>query len=97
MFDALRNPRTRALILILLLFVVFALAWHVVGAADNAMAMLGACSLALAVAGLLLRPPGNGRWHLGAPEVPFRAALRVRIGPFRAGRHPPQEGTLLLS
>ncbi len=93
-----RDPRLRLLLVVLLLLVVFvmlALAWHLVGMADRGMMMLGACVATLAAVVLLLG--GTGRKD---SIRPFRAtALRIVARPpdvLLSGRHPPDEGTVLL-
>lgn len=93
-----REPWLRlalVVLLLLVLLVMLAMAWHRVGMADHSMMMLGACMAVLASAVLLL--VGSHRED-SIPDPTSTPLLRVeRPTEFVVlGRHPPQEGTVLL-
>jgi hypothetical protein len=95
--QVVRDPRLRVVVLLLLLFVAVALAWHLVGMADHSTEMMGACVALLVVAGLvfLLRESLLLPITLSLPEFGHIPAPALGLlGP--TGRSPPEEGTVLL-
>lgn len=92
----LSDPRLRAVVLLLLLFVALALAWHLVGMADHGDGMMGACVALLVAVGLvfMLREP---LLLAIAPPPDLVQGLLSGLGlPGPTGRSPPTEGTVLL-
>ena len=88
----------RLMILVLLLLVILvmlALAWHLIGAPEHGLMMLGTCMAVIAIVGLLWHEvddlPCFGEW--------VSTFLTAAVGPSHiavVGRHPPDEGTVLL-
>ena len=89
-----RDPRLRFLLVLLLLLLALALAFHLVVMADHTMMMLGACVALLAAAILVITVPFE------FVPIPAWSERGSQIDPPRLiitrGRHPPQEGTVLL-
>ena len=88
----LADPRVRAIACLVLLLVVFALAWHLVGMAAHFPGMVGGACLALLAAGLLVFVI-TGTSAL--PIVPFRVPLASPSAPRAMGRDPPPNGDVL--
>ena len=92
---AVSDPRLRVVVLLLLLFVALALAWHLVGMADHSEQMMGAC-LALLVVGLVLlfrEPPSL---PISLPPGLLHGPILASSRPGPTGRSPPEQGTVLL-
>jgi hypothetical protein len=92
------DPRIRVLVLLVVFLAALALAWHLIGMADHSagMGMLGSCLAVLALGLLVLfMPPLRG--PIALPEM-SRAASWLPRPPLRPrfGRHPPEEGVVLL-
>lgn len=94
MSRALRDPRIRLLLAVVIVVLALALSWHLVAMGLHGMAMmLGLCVAVLAVVAFLL--PGS----LTVPTVwlarpaPVERPRGERVEPL--GRHPPDEGIRL--
>ena len=88
----LADPRVRAIACLVLLLVVFALAWHLVGMAAHFPGMVGGACLALLATGLLVFVI-TGTSAL--PIVSFRVPLASPSAPRPMGRDPPPNGDVL--
>ncbi|MGH2572333.1 MAG: hypothetical protein ACRDGU_02405 [Actinomycetota bacterium] len=90
---ALRDPRVRFVVVVLLLLLLTALAWHIVGEHVSSMAL--ACLAVLGAAVRLGSPRVGSGWCSriwGAhPVRPLQVAV-----PLLASRSPPREGTVLV-
>jgi hypothetical protein len=91
----LTGRRARLIFLFVLFLVVVALAWHLVGMAEHSMAMLGGACLAVLAMGLLIVSSPAARPCGPTPAI-ARTSRTPRPLPPRFGRHPPDEGVVLL-
>ena len=83
-----------ALVLLAVAVLCLALALHGAAMGDHMMAMLGACLAVLVVIALVLEPVSL----LGLVVAPIQAPRSISrvTAPVPLGRHPPDEGTILL-
>ena len=89
-----RDPRVRALLILLVIVVALALAWHLVGMADHSPGKMAAgCLMLLALAVLIAVQPTSWTSPVVAQDgVARQAAPRLWC---RLGRDPPSDGTVL--
>lgn len=88
----LADPRIRAIATLVLLLVVLALAWHLVGMADHSVGMIGGACFALLAAALLVRiTTGTSALPMVRLALPFLSTT----APLPIGRDPPREGGVL--
>lgn len=95
---SLRDPRTRAILLVILILLLGGLTLHLVGMSDHGMGMaIGACLAIVVAMGLLVALPPLRPWLVLAPALEAgtdRAVLRVASP---TTRPPPRDGTVQLS
>lgn len=89
---SLADPRIRAIGALVLLLVVLALAWHLVGMADHSVGMIGCACLALLATALVacITPDTSV-----LPMVRLAVRLLSMTAPLPVGRDPPWEGDVL--
>jgi hypothetical protein len=92
----LNDPRLQVVLVLLLLFVALALAWHLVGMADHSTGMMGACFALLVAIGLLILSGEPFVLPIGLPPDHGESPLTALRLPGPTGRSPPEEGTILL-
>lgn len=91
----LEDPRVRLALILILALVALALTLHIIVMADHTPTMLGTC-LAVIVALVLVLANSIASWPPAVRPARIRALVPAAVLPLQAGRHPPDEGTVLL-